>query len=972
MNEWMRKLWFVIFVHAFLLSTAISPSWAADTAEETPLTSTFRKEDFTQGNFDFIIEEGEIATITGFINIRKAFVLSPELARVSIDTPLEVSVTGIAVGSTYIHIWDDTGTTTLRVNIRRKGYRSDSLARGERSKRRKGTPIRIKYSYTYNDRKMDYKQESREDWKAIDRAQRLSVSGDTPYGLLDTDISYLFKKDPSSEKKEDIDRIKTKFSNRFFDISGGDLGVSFTDLTLPITHIQGIRFRSPRQSGFPGIGGVKLPKGLLKKVSSGEKKPFKTEIEYDFVAGQTGYSLWGSELSSFGQGKNIFYGVQTTIKPRDDFSVFAVGLRSGDKEDDTVTTANYLGGIGAKYRIGEYLKFDIETAQNNKKRTAFTSSLDLNIDKLSVGAKYRDVTVDYLNVVGSAPYKGKRGVYTKAMFKPVNVLSLSAKFDVYQNRLSPDPDSVEKGNKDFSCEAKLSCPPTKTHFSASYYHKHNKAQQYPILTFGQQFQVIQPLEGVPLLGNLKGELIYRMSKYKSFTTDASNYKDENLIGRLTAYPIKGLSFYVAETLNFREWFTRTDDYKTTPRRFTAGMGYSSRIGELPVSVTFNLGYQKDTRINEDKSSSIGGEDMLTGSAYVRYSITPSLSGFFRMSVGNMEGVVNSDLDRLSTQMYTGLTWDWDTGLVAEGYGTIKGYVFKDVNRNEVMDKGDIPLKGAKIIVDKKRAALTDSKGFYRIKYVKRGQRNAALDLTTIPEKYVSTTPLNVLVDIDRMDVKEVNFGIAPRATVEGFIFNDINRNNVFDEGVDEVMSNMLVKVDDGTGGFTLGGGHFVIRAVSLGERTVTVEKTTIPEGLMQGPPFTHKVQMKEGDTKEVEFMIYAPRFVAGSVYIDKNENMEFDEGEGVSGVKLTLIDKVVITDEDGFYIFRDLPAGSEEMLVDKTTIPKDYRLKKDKIEAKIPKEPFGKRDLNIELITGPDTAPQKAPSLRGLTRPRPS
>ena len=87
----------------------------------------------------------------------------------------------------------------------------------------------------------------------------------------------------------------------------------------------------------------------------------------------------------------------------------------------------------------------------------------------------------------------------------------------------------------------------------------------------------------------------------------------------------------------------------------------------------------------------------------------------------------------------------------------------------------------------------------------------------------------------------------------------------------------------------------------------------------------------ESDLSVDAGVVPLPGMISGYVFKDKNENMEFDEGDyGIKGVKIRVwgtddwgreIDEVVWTDKDGFYKFNDVFAGTYKII---ETQPKGY------------------------------------------------
>ena len=367
----------------------------------------------------FNVELNETASMRDFENVRKFLMVYPDIATAQLVTSQEISITGKKVGRTFIHVWDGEKVVTISIVVKYGGVKISEKTIKELMAVGESQPLKISH-YVTTSKRRSKAQEATYEWRAIDEKHGLAVSGDTPFGYFNCEYEYLFRKDREG-LAEDTDYVNFNIRNDYFKATYGDIDGYLSNITMPTTHYQGF------------------------KISSGEKIE---KFKYDVLIGKTGYYLWGQRLNAFGQLENIFYGLRTEINPQDDLSLYSTFLYSDPATAKLADVASYVGSVGTKYSVGKYLTLGTEVATNKKERTALTSSLALTYDKFSFKAAYKDVTLDFLNTFGSAPFTGKRGVYTSASFKPFNILSLSGGFNLYQNRANPDPDSVDKGNKD--------------------------------------------------------------------------------------------------------------------------------------------------------------------------------------------------------------------------------------------------------------------------------------------------------------------------------------------------------------------------------------------------------------------------------------------------------------------------------------------------------------------------------------------
>jgi|GEM_PF-5508881 len=915
----LHRIFYAGCVYLCAVCVFSASSFAADSSESPPLIYT--KQEILANNSVLDLELPQTASIVGFTSVTKFLVVSPQVASLSMITNSELSVTSGKVGYTFVHIWDAGQVITIRITVKYRGFKKttdaiEKIKSGEESK-----SIKLGYSYNLS----QYESRSAYNpyrWTSSNQMHRFFGSGDTPYGFFEGDYRYLFRQDREGMAR-DTDFVNFKLENDYFKAEAGDIDGYFSEVTMPSTHYQGVRFGS----------GQKFDK-----------------IKYDVVMGATGHYLWASRLYPYGQMFNRFYGMRAEMSPTKNISFFGTFMDSDISTAKKESVAAYLSSVGAKYAIAEYLDVQAELAKNNKQRTALITSIKLAISKLTFKSIFRDVTADYLNVTGNTPFRGKKGLYSNLTFKPLRILTFSTVFDVYRNKLNPNLDYLKATNKDFEFNSQLFSPLTNTRFRLSFFQQDHKAQQFPTVSAGERYEFEQNLKNIFLLKDIYAYLRYTPSRYISYTNGESTYLDKTLMMGCTVKPLAGLSLNVSEKWNLRRWPVR--DYATEPRRLNTSASYNSKVGKLPVTIGVTFNYQKDTHINVDKLSSILGEDKVGLNAEVKYKPFPFIDCFMRGGFEKVKGSANRELDRNETAIIVGASISWDTQVAWQGYGAVRGFVFKDLNRNGIMDKGEPPIEGVRIFADKKKSGTTSRSGFYRIRNVTQGVRKIYLDMTSIPENYSPTTAVNVDVEVKKMESVKVNFGVLPKTVIKGFAFNDLNRNGVFDES-DQALPNLFVRLEDETTAFTDSFGCFNMYNVIPGQHTITVDRQSLPKDLLPYGPPTRQVIAKEGTTKNEEFIFYALRVITGRAYMDLNENKKFDETESAKGVKITCAGCSAVTDEAGNYILRNLPSGKVAVTIDKESLPEGYTAEKETIEIELKKDKDIREGVDIRLIPKP-------------------
>lgn len=145
------------------------------------------------------------------------------------------------------------------------------------------------------------------------------------------------------------------------------------------------------------------------------------------------------------------------------------------------------------------------------------------------------------------------------------------------------------------------------------------------------------------------------------------------------------------------------------------------------------------------------------------------------------GVVNAD----SALKYFGVT--------SLGLGSVSGTAFNDLNGNGVKDAGEPSLSGIRIrlsgvVTD---STLTDGSGNFTFS-------NLPIDtyysLSQQPQGgWVSSTGSKTILLIHPSDTTAINFGSFQNGIISGHVYNDVNKNGIFDAG-DSVLALWTVRL----------------------------------------------------------------------------------------------------------------------------------------------------------------------------------
>lgn len=162
-------------------------------------------------------------------------------------------------------------------------------------------------------------------------------------------------------------------------------------------------------------------------------------------------------------------------------------------------------------------------------------------------------------------------------------------------------------------------------------------------------------------------------------------------------------------------------------------------------------------------------------------------------------------------------------------------------------------------------------------------------------------------------------------TIEGAVFNDINRTGVQDKG-EEGIKDITIRLEDGSSVKTDEKGYYQFSRVEVGGHVVTLDVRRIPAEYSIISPEKIRLEVKLREMVRANFQLIAVGRIEGRVMNDINGNGKFDPGEkGIPDVLVLLEpgDNNAYTDEDGKFTFENVLPGAYTMRLDPSTLPED-------------------------------------------------
>jgi len=163
--------------------------------------------------------------------------------------------------------------------------------------------------------------------------------------------------------------------------------------------------------------------------------------------------------------------------------------------------------------------------------------------------------------------------------------------------------------------------------------------------------------------------------------------------------------------------------------------------------------------------------------------------------------------------------------------------------------------------------------------------------------------------------------------VRGRVYQDVNLNGRFDQGVDLPQANAQVRVDGNRYVVSDNDGLFRIENVVRGDHTVYLDLLSVRADLTLLDQTEQLITLDSNRDVLVDFRVVRTGRISGVVWLDANANGRFDDGDRpLPDVRVvTGSGRDTLTDDKGYFIISDLPPGEHIVLLDEKTIPEQTR-----------------------------------------------
>jgi hypothetical protein len=258
-------------------------------------------------------------------------------------------------------------------------------------------------------------------------------------------------------------------------------------------------------------------------------------------------------------------------------------------------------------------------------------------------------------------------------------------------------------------------------------------------------------------------------------------------------------------------------------------------------------------------------------------------------------------------------------------GRVQGRVFFDLNGNGQDDPGEPGVAGMKVQIDGNHTRTTDERGNFNFSALEPGAHTVALVSEDLGVKLRASNSTSHQLFLSERETINVSFGLTNSGFAQGRIFNDLFLAGEMSAGdapgVEDVRI-ILRPVATGSANAVRplsetvnASGAYEFRNLPPGNYILEIDPASIPADfrLPGQMAFNIIINPLQGSFLDVPFI--AQRAVSGIVFIDRDENGQFDSNrdEVVKGARVVAGRAEAWTNQQGSYILRNLPAGKLEI-----------------------------------------------------------
>lgn len=765
---------------------------------------------FTNGKASIRLELGTSVILEGK-NFQRFLLTDDIYINVRMLGSTEIQIDALKIGSTFLHIWNDTGRKTIYVQVifPKVDPKEQAQALGEEIPAVEHVrPFRFLYGADWSTYYFG-EGTSSPDRQSLDFRQDFGIDGETPYGLLDASISTVRYNSPTRVITYTVGLTDiplqgtTDFSLRAFDTRR-----YMSPLTLPGTLLRGA---SADVHFLDDLVGVSLSTG--RKISS-----------YGFI------SVGGSKLRSY------IDAVQLTLFPDDLDHHYSINFARGYGSQHEPYLTEQVYSISGVHRIGDVV-LGAEVAHDTS-NTSLLSGFRWQKDAIRTGVAFRSIDKEYTTVVNDPPNQGEIGAVwsTEIMTDKVTAQTL---LDVYRNYLYFNPDDPDALNYDASGNVRLSVAED-TWIETDAFYVDTRGEISPRRNLGISGRLAQYFD---VWGGRKGTFYgggtYQKSKYK--LSQQSEFRRHSILAGVQVPLTSQLAAFANYEFSWlHEPFMGRD---SNPNVTNTGLSYNKQFTEK-FSVSSQLTFRKEDGV-KGMGSYLAGQDSAGFSVGFAYNPKRDLSFYGDGGLRRVWAHLPGDQSYNDADVHFGMKLIFDVLPGIDPSGIVSGFVYKDRNGNNQYDMDEPGIPGITVRVGETET-LTNADGKYTM-LVKAKSVLVAPSAVALPAGFMFSSTGVTRVVIKHGRTQQVNFAMTSQTGVHGIVYIDKNGNETPDEG-DQFLNRVRLILDGKEIEVSDSKGAYAFRNINEGAHTIAIDMSTLPINLIPRIKVKDKVIVAEGTT----------------------------------------------------------------------------------------------------------------------------
>ncbi len=824
------------------------------------------------------LELGQVATVEGR-GIQRYLATTEDKVEFFLINPGALQMKATAIGTTVVHIWEVEGRVTLQIRvIPQKSIAQYVKRREERIERADS----FKVEYT-NNRSQYYQGNDFETLaqSSLAYSQGFKVTGDTPVGAFSGNAEIR-----EIDNKPELSQISARISDFHYGaIEDADLSMIDTQMRTDMLILPQYRFRGVQWDHRP------------------KKKPFIYTAFYGReltsilgTLGTTGLGGGQETLDSYAGGGFVDYELNPAAKYRFGY-VQAHGQSRVEDLNDMAFEFDQAYKVTDHFGVTTHTGYDSDHFSN---RVAGT----WRYPGLQFKSELRDTSKRFFTVVGNPGGQGEQGINSDLLWNISDSVNARFALDVYRDRQFFLPSEYDRFNtrQDASLQWRISS------LSSLQADLKDYEETALISPYRTKSQALTYTQGIPI-GDRRVSLYSRFSNddTESLSNPESNYRRNTLGLGMQTLLFKDTYFSYQHNISLLEETLNHD--VSHPRSMVYAISRRSRLADTPFTTDLTARYT-DEEETESLRSFMIGEDRFELQGSVTYTLE-NMEFFLDGRYAAMRGENRINEARAEAEIVTGVRYLYDTGIRWEPQAKFFGAVYLDKNGDGRRQPEEAGVPGL-IVRANGTEVTTDAQGNYQTPSIGGKRATIILDPNKIPYGHTVTGSLRRDVELAEAG-KSVDFGLVSRSSIAGLVFNDLNGNGKYDP-TDTAVGRVKVILDGKEQRVSDASGRFRFDEVATGPHAMTLDLKSLPIGYLPVGSIRKQLELSEGVQYRFDFAVTAERTVNGRVFVDANGNNHAEKEEaGVAKAKVRLGALEAEADDEGYYLFERVPAGTHTL-----------------------------------------------------------